>query len=382
MSATPPTNRRFAFRLLVPLLAILITLVGLEIGLRVYHAFTKAKQTAVVQPKPLHIVTDAPYLYGLNPSENGTSAQGTRDDVVAIPKPKGTFRVLVLGDSLAYGSGIPQDKTFPNRLEALLRPEWPNAEVVNAGVSGYTPYNELQYYLTKGREFQPDLVVVAFCMNDVVNPRLHWGDAPNVKIPNEAIPNREYDQNHILPLMRQREEKRKAAQSSVPSLLEHSELYRALAPRVARLYAPKVIADPRRPTYITGEDTISIEVLMDRSSSESRWLRSMYDQLHAATKADGVSLVIVLFPLAYQIEADYPFIPQRLISDYCNQAGIPCLDLLPPFRQHPQEETFLLNQSSFYDIWHLTERGHDLSAHEIERFLRDKQLLPLSIPAK
>jgi lysophospholipase L1-like esterase len=382
MSATPPTTRRFAFKILVPLLAILVALAGLEIGLRVYHAFTKAPEMHSVSPKPLHVVTSAPYLYGLNPNENGTSSQGTRDDVVAIPKPKGTFRVLVLGDSLAYGSGIPPDKTFPNRLEALLRSQWTNAEVVNAGVSGYTPYNELQYYLTKGREFQPDVVVVAFCMNDVVNPRLHWGDAPNVRIPDEAIPNRDYDENHILPLIRLREEERRRAQQSGVSLFQRSELYRALAPRVARLFASKAVADPQRPTYITGEDTISIEVLMDESSPESRWLHSMYDQLHAATKADGVSLVIVLFPLAYQIDADYPFIPQRLISDYCNRAAIPCLDLLPSFRQHPQEETFLLNHSSFYDIWHLTESGHDLSAREIERFLRDRKLLPLNVAAR
>jgi hypothetical protein len=374
MAATPPRKSRF--KLIVPVLAIVVTLVGLEIGLRVYHVFTKPARAAIgnhVSPKPLHIVTDAPYLYGLNPNENDTSAQGTRDDVVAIPKPKGTFRVLVLGDSLAYGSGIPKDKTFPNRLESLLREKFNQAEVVNAGVSGYTPYNELHYYLTEGRKFQPDLVVVAFCMNDVVNPRLHWGDAPNVKIPEEAIPNRDYDANHILPLIKQREAERKDAHQS---LLEHSELYRALARRAAHLLTSRK-SEPRFPTYITGEDPISIEVLMDKSSPESRWLKSMYDQLHAATKGDGVPLVIVLFPLAYQLDANYPFIPQRQIVDYCNETSILCLDLLPSFRQHPQEDTFLLNHSSFYDIWHLTESGHDLSAREIERFLEDNKLLPL-----
>lgn len=373
MAATPPRKSRF--KLIVPVLAVVVTLVGLELGLRVYHLFTKLAPAASgngVPPKPLHIVTDAPYLYGLNPSENDTSAQGTRDDVVAIPKPKGTFRVLVLGDSLAYGSGIPKDKTFPNRLESLLREKFNNAEVVNAGVSGYTPYNELQYYLTEGRKFESDLVVVAFCMNDVVNPRLHWGDAPSVKIPEEAIPNREYDANHILPLINQREDQRKRTSQS---LLQRSELYRALAPRLSRLFASK--NEPRFPTYITGEDTISIEVLMDTSSPESRWLKSMYDRLHAATTDDRVPLVIVLFPLAYQLDANYPFIPQRQIADYCNQAAIPCLDLLPSFRQHPQEDTFLLNHSSFYDIWHLTESGHDLSARELERFLQENKLLPL-----
>ena len=50
-----------------------------------------------------------------------------------------------------------------------------DADVINAGIGGYSAYNELHYYLNMGRGFEPDIVIAAFCMNDVVNPRLHWG---------------------------------------------------------------------------------------------------------------------------------------------------------------------------------------------------------------
>jgi lysophospholipase L1-like esterase len=365
-------NRRSAIRFVVPVIAVLITLFALEVALRVYHAATRPAAVPVnqVAPVPLHIVTDAPYLYGLNPDHPDISSQGTRDDAVPIPKPRGTFRVLVLGDSIAYGSGIPKDKTFPNRLESLLRERLGSAEVVNAGVSGYTPYNELQYYLAKGKEFEPDVVLVAFCMNDVVNPRLHWGDAPGVRFPDDAIPNHDYDVKHILPLIQKREQDKQRS----PSVLEHSELYRALAPRVSRLFAPK--PETKVPTYITGEDDISIEVLVDKSSRESRWLRTMYDRLGAAVAANGAKLVIVIFPLAYQLDDNYPFMPQKQLREYCDEKSVPCLDLLPSFRQQGKERVFLLNNSPFYDIWHLTEAGHDLSAREIERFLSERKLLP------
>ena len=365
-------QRRLVIKFLVPVISVLFTLLTLEIALRGYHAakLAAAANVSQVAPVPLHVLTDAPYLYGLNPSHPDISSQGTRDDVVAIPKPKGTFRVLVLGDSIAYGSGLAKDRTFPNRLESLLREHLGSAEVVNAGVSGYSPYNELHYYLTRGKEFQPDIVVVAFCMNDVVNPRLHWGDAPGVRFPNDAIPNHDYDVNHIIPLI----QKQKNDRQSKSSVLEYSALYCALAPRLGRLFTKD--SNAKIPTYLTAEDTISIEVLVDKTTPESRWLWSIYDRLHAAVQENGAKLVVVLFPLAYQLEDDYPFMPQKQIGEYCQQRSIRCLDLWPSFRQHRKEDIFLLNNSPFYDVWHLTEAGHDLSAKEIERFLVDNRLLP------
>ena len=360
------------------LLSILAALLILEIGIRGYYAVQDYYHPAPPGPTeniPLHVVTDKPFLYGVNTAHSDISEQGTRDTEVAIPKPKGTFRVLVLGDSIAYGSFVPQSKTFANRLESLLREQYGAVEVVNAGVMGYTAYNELQYYLAKGRQFEADVVVVAFCMNDVVNPRLHWGDAPGVKIPDAAIPNVDYDRNHILPKLNA------PVAGNRTSLLEHSELYKLLQPRIRWLFGSKagIPADMPRsdyPKYITGEDTISIEVLLDRSSAEWKWLSGIYDQLNVAVRNDGAKLVIAAFPLAYQIEPEYPFLPQKQMLAFCEERSIPCLDLLPSFRQHPKEDLFLLDQEVFYDIWHLTEQGHERTAVELMHFLKDKNLLP------
>lgn len=63
-----------------------------------------------------------------------------------------------------------------------------------------------------------------------------------------------------------------------------------------------VVGGRRWPTYITGEDTIGIEVLADYASREWMWLRGMYDQLAEATASRGAQLVIVIAPLAYQMD--------------------------------------------------------------------------------
>ena len=57
--------------------------------------------------------------------------------------PTGTARaepitILGFGDSLMAGYGLPEDESFPNRLEAALRARGHDVAVVNAGVSGDT----------------------------------------------------------------------------------------------------------------------------------------------------------------------------------------------------------------------------------------------------
>lgn len=47
-------------------------------------------------------------------------------------------RLVVLGDSLTAGYGLPQDQAFPVRLAAWLRENGVEAQVINAGVSGDT----------------------------------------------------------------------------------------------------------------------------------------------------------------------------------------------------------------------------------------------------
>jgi lysophospholipase L1-like esterase len=381
--------KKLLVRLSVPFAAICLTLLALEAAIRVYRAAERRRATpaaASSAQEPLHITTEEPFLYGLNSRHAEISEQSTRDEAVPLPKPAGLFRVLVLGDSVAYGAALAREQTFPNQLEALLREQYPAAEVVNAGVSGYTAYNELQYYLARGREFEADLVIVAFCLNDAVNPRLHWGGAPGVRFPAEAIPNPDYDREHILPkisAMNERGRLRASEESVWRRLLNRSELYRAVAPGIAGLFrrGDEALAHTPEgwPVYLTAEDEISIETLMG-DTPEWRWLTDIYTRLDAAVRADNARLFVALFPLAYQLEAGYPFLPQRRLASFCEQKGIPTLDLTPAFARRGKERVFMLNNSGYYDVWHLSEEGHRLAAEELLRSLAAQELLPARGP--
>jgi acyl-CoA thioesterase-1 len=57
-----------------------------------------------------------------------------------------TLRLVVLGDSLTAGLGLPPGQAFPNRLQAALRAKGFDVEVLNAGVSGDTAADGLARY--------------------------------------------------------------------------------------------------------------------------------------------------------------------------------------------------------------------------------------------
>ena len=364
-------GQQWLLNLAVALCAALATALVLEVGLRLYHVFAVAALTEGQDQEssvPAEVLCDCPFLYRLNPDHPEISSQGLRDDEVAIPRTDDALRILVLGDSVAYGPHVPPQRTFPNQLERILseRTGAP-VEVVNTGVTGYTTFNELQYYKQEGRRFDADLVLLAFVLNDVVNPRLHWNYTREKvrNIPPEAIPNAEYDRGRILPLIANRE---------YPAKKLGSELIGLVDRRLGRLFGKQEAAGTRVdgdgwPIYITGEDSISITVLTQADSPESRWLYKMLDDLVAEVAGDEAAFALVMVPLAYQLDPDYPYLPQRQLAEYCDTRALACLDVLPSFRRKTGTELFVGETQHYLDVWHLTDAGHEALAQEIAGFL-------------
>lgn len=92
-------------------------------------------------------------------------------------KPPGTFRILGLGDSFAFGWGVPAQASLYKRLEALLNDSRPGGayEVVNAGIPGFGTYEALHLLTSVSPAYDPDLVLLAFYEG---NDYLNNADAP------------------------------------------------------------------------------------------------------------------------------------------------------------------------------------------------------------
>ena len=81
------------------------------------------------------------------------------------PKLPGTFRIIVLGDSLTYGYGIAEQDTYARVLENLLNDTF-RVEVLNLGVSGAQSEDVLNTLRRHFPVLKSDLVMYGVCLND------------------------------------------------------------------------------------------------------------------------------------------------------------------------------------------------------------------------
>ena len=81
------------------------------------------------------------------------------------------MRVLFLGDLVAFGYGQKDyEHVFPNEVQPLIaqRLKQP-VETINASTPGFGTWQERRYLVREGIKYQPDLVIVAFVLNDFID---------------------------------------------------------------------------------------------------------------------------------------------------------------------------------------------------------------------
>jgi acyl-CoA thioesterase-1 len=99
------------------------------------------------------------------PARPGSAVSGPAVSERA-PRP---VTILVLGDSVTSGYGLPIEQAFPSVLESMLRKDGHAVQVINAGVSGDTTAEgraRLADYFPPSAPSRPDIVIVALGAND------------------------------------------------------------------------------------------------------------------------------------------------------------------------------------------------------------------------
>ena len=98
-----------------------------------------------------------------------TNSHGFRDVEIPVEKPPGEIRIVALGDSTTAGNGIPElENTWPKQLERRFAEAGrESVRVLNLGVGGYEPDQESRLLELHGLAFEPDLVVMLVCLNDL-----------------------------------------------------------------------------------------------------------------------------------------------------------------------------------------------------------------------
>ncbi|MEW6273093.1 MAG: DUF5989 family protein [Thermodesulfobacteriota bacterium] len=97
-----------------------------------------------------------------------TNSRGLREDEsVGYDKPAGLQRVLLVGDSFTLGYTVERADTLSELLEARMRAEGRNVEVINGGTEGYSTDQEVLWLAREGVKYKPDVVVLQMYENDV-----------------------------------------------------------------------------------------------------------------------------------------------------------------------------------------------------------------------
>lgn len=319
---------------------------------------------------PLHRMRlERPYLYGLNPDHPEINSRGLRGPEIDT-KSSERQRIIMLGDSLTYGLFAAASETFSARLQSYYENTAQNVEVINAGVSGYTPYNELKWLETEAADLKPDVIVAVFCMNDLVDPVLHWGDPDGdfKDTPKEAFPNYQKHLTEIRPQLYK-------SKSDFEQFAEKFALYRAVKKWrfVHQNRSLRYVTEGERqwPVFVADESLQDIRLWTRSDSEEWQWLENMLRGMKQQADRIGARFAAALIPLSYQLEEDYPFRPSENFLTTCGNLQIECLDLLPALRKVKDRNPFMgTHAHHLHDVWHLSEAGHRAVADAFYEFLK------------
>lgn len=273
-----------------------------------------------------------------------------------------TRRILGLADSFGEAGG---HDNYHYLLTDLLNQSSQTYDMVNFSVSEYEPPDELALLARFGSDFQPDLVLQGFFVGNDFSmptaPLLRWR---GISIrPASGIASARPLNFTILEWLRrfgivsrdQRTKRQEKARGSAVGSFSRDEFLRIERGRLE-------ICRVNRP-----QDTLLA-------------ITNVLDAIRAEVLRMDAEHVMIIHPDQYQVETnllreiceeyhlnaeDYDLgKPQRLIAQYCADRGIPCMDLLPVFREHGAGGGLYLLRNTHYNA-----EGNRLAARETARFL-------------
>jgi hypothetical protein len=295
---------------------------------------------------------------------------------VETPQRKGVQRVLGLSDS--YGQAG-REGNFYYLLSGLLTGQGITTETVNLSISGAHPTDEQRLLQQFGPRFQPDIVLNGiFVGND-----FFFSNARTVEVAG-------------IPLL----------QFSVPSAFrpQHLLLFQWVRGECKLLKENFLLWHERWMGLPSGETSekeflwIESKYLLTCKKGAPNgigWMQTMnaIHQIQEESVQMGARYVMVILPDQCQVDTrlcgevmetyglnpnDFDLeLPQRYLKEDCALRGIPCLDLLPAFREQGAKGGLY----RFRDT-HWNEAGNRLAAKCILDFLLSQRLVtaPMGVP--
>ena len=276
------------------------------------------------------------------------NAEGLRGAETTVGKPAGVRRVAVLGDSIAFGYWVANADGFPLQLEAMLNATGSaggRVEVLNFGVPGYNLDQEIEALRAKALAFAPDLVVVAFCLNDL-----------------EGL------FSYELGLVQDRAARGRSFSGRAREwLLGRSLLFSWIEYRLSELEA--------RRSFVRARNPLEGPLYAEAVGQQKRALEGKLAVLNGLLGARGIPGVVVVFPVLGGRFERYPHRDlHRAVVEVAEGAGLAAVDLLDCFSAYDFRELRV-------DVVHPSPLGHRVAAHAVRDALCGRGWLCRGAPA-
>ena len=114
---------------------------------------------------------------------------GFRDKEVKIRSSYNTYRIAIVGDSFAYGQGIPEKERFSNLIENHFQASGNNIEVLNFAKPGADTIDHIEFLKSVVLEVKPDFILLQWYVNDVEGEFPRDMHKPLRLIPSDVLSN-------------------------------------------------------------------------------------------------------------------------------------------------------------------------------------------------
>lgn len=305
------------FKIIISFSAIILILIVLEIFMRLFSA------------DRYYVIKHEWHNYNNRPR----NSLGLRDVEHNLIKPKGTHRILYIGDSFTEAWGVQFEKSYTQILTSMLNKTYRDRkyEAIVCAEWGANALRELDIFLKKCRAYKPDLIIIGFVLNDVE--------------PRKYSPKRK----QFLKSLRIRKPEGISA-----ILYKESTLFRMVYLNLETLRIKRA--------WLRGYDTY-----YGYGSRDFEYVLYSMKIFQEESKKLGSELLVAIFPfLEYNLGENYPFEKyHQIVFKKLTKMDIETMDTLPDFRG---KDSISLQVNPGYDA-HPNEFGHQIIAESIYKYL-------------
>ncbi|OQY46928.1 MAG: hypothetical protein B6242_06210 [Anaerolineaceae bacterium 4572_78] len=259
---------------------------------------------------------------------------GIRDVVHSFEKPEGTYRILSLGDSVAFGWENGLEDTYTKQIETMAHGDgYVNTETINAGIMGWDLPIERAYLEETGLKYDPDVIIVEVTVHNDIYPQRYTVPSPSMA---------------------------KWLRDNTYSWGFASHISRKMKENIGTLHAE------------ASSNSIYPFPLDKHDIQWDEFIRTPIREMARLATENNAEFIVVIFPTDAQVQSiDYPTTAQSVIKDL-ESDGIQVLDLLPVYRTVYQQLDTQPNELNplFADATsHPSALGHSLAAEAIYEML-------------